>query len=283
MTYHRASRYKKHKKRFFRRIIVLSFFAMLGFFIFLFRSCSRPALEERPTPTPDPRYPHSYDWNRLIAEGDMYRYEDDSYQSVMGIDVSFHQQIIDWSKVKDAGISFAFIRVGYRGYQTGELHEDQYFRRNMEEASKHGIELGVYFFSQAINEEEAVEEAQFVLHAIKDYQLIHPVAYDMERVTENDRIKDLNTQERTDIARAFCKTVEEAGYDSLIYGSHSWLRHDLYSWQLQDEFQFWLAEYHTQQKYPDYPFVFIIWQYSHVGKVPGIEKDTDLNIWFRKK
>ncbi|NCB32322.1 MAG: lysozyme [Erysipelotrichia bacterium] len=250
----------------------------------VFSSCiSRSASSLEPTPTPDPRYLNSYDWSNLNADSDIYIYEDDSYTSRYGIDVSFHQGVIDWQKVKASGVEFAIIRVGYRGYESGILNEDTKFRANMEGAAAAGIDLGVYFFSSAITREEAEEEAAYVLNEIKDYSITCPVVYDMENVGSNDRIAVLDLASRTEMAAAFCAKIKAAVYEPMVYGSANWLSTMLQTWNLQDSYPFWVASYHQTVKDPEYPYVFEMWQYDNTGTIDGIDKSVDLNIWLKKK
>lgn len=241
----------------------------------------QPTIE--PTPTPDPRYLHDYDWENMDGSDQFWVYEDEHYKSEIGIDVSVHNEEIDWQEVKKAGVKFAFVRVGYRGYETGQVHEDVLYHQNMKGAAEAGIDLGVYFFSQAKTIEEAEEEARFVLYEIEDYGIRFPIAYDMEEVTDHDRIIDLTTEERTEIARAFCQVIKDAGYDAIVYGSENWLTYKINMADLQDDFPFWLASYHKVSVSTDFPYVFDIWQYNNTGEIPGIDKDTDLNIRFIPK
>lgn len=229
----------------------------------------------------DLRYKNTYSFENFSLVDDRLQYDSDEYTYETGIDVSVHQKEIDFEKVKNDGISFVYIRVGYRGYSTGELHEDAYFQTNIKNAINAGLKVGVYFFSQAINEAEAIEEAQFVLKCVKDYKLALPIAYDMEYVTGEDRIKDLTYEELTGCAKAFSDTIRSAGYDSTIYESSSWLINSIDMTVLQDHNYFWVASYHTG-KMP-YNYVFNIWQYTPYGKVDGISTDVDMNIMLKKK
>lgn len=275
---------KKRKIRYGRVLFLFGIIVcMVLSMALLFQSCFKQEVAVEPTPTPDPRYLNTYDWSNLSADTDLYTYEDDIYTSSFGIDVSFHQGDIDWQKVKAAGVEFAIIRVGYRGYESGILNEDTQFRTNMEGAAAAGIPVGVYFFSSAITTEEAEEEAGYVLNEISSYGVTCPVVYDMENVGDNDRIQFLSIQERTDIASAFCAKIKAAGYEPMIYGSVSWLSNMLYSWKLQDSYPFWVASYHITTKDPEYNYVFEMWQYDNTGTIDGIEGTVDLNLWLRKK
>ena len=143
--------------------------------------------------------------------------------SILGVDVSSYQRDVDWEKVKDAGYEFAFFRLGYRGYQLGGLHVDNTFYQNMENAGKAGLDLGVYFFSQAISEEEAIEEAYFVLNELKNYEVQLPVVYDPEFVYADDsRTKDLASEQIMKNIKAFCDVIDNAGYETMLYASMYW-------------------------------------------------------------
>ncbi len=195
--------------------------------------------------------------------------------SKKGIDVSKHNGEIDWKKVKEAGIEFAFIRVGYRGSSNGGLVLDDFFEKNIKGATENGIDVGVYFFTQAITEEEAVEEADFVLDAIEPYNLVYPVVWDIEDL--DGRTNELDAKTRTDCAIAFLNRIEGAGYKTMLYGN---LMSMLYLMETDriESYDKWFAYYH----YPDYyPYKYSIWQYSSKGKVDGIEGDVDLNICMR--
>ena len=138
-------------------------------------------------------------------------------EASLGIDVSTWQGEIDWHQVKDAGIEYAIIRVGYRSTDEGNLGMDSYARINYEGAKAAGVKVGVYFFSQAISTEEAREEAEFVLEAIKDWDVQMPVVYDWEYVDETARTAEVDARTLTDCTIAFCETVQKAGYEPMIY------------------------------------------------------------------
>ena len=166
-------------------------------------------------------------------------------------------------------------------YWSGTGNTEEMANKVAEGAKAAGIKVGVYFFSQATNAKEAQEEAEFVLYCIKDYKIALPIAYDMEYVTQEDRIKDLTNEQLTECAKSFADTIRSAGYDSTIYESSSWLIHSIDMTVLQDYNSFWVASYHTG-KMP-YNYVFDIWQYTPNGHVDGIETDVDMNIMIKKK
>lgn len=196
--------------------------------------------------------------------------------AAVGIDVSAHQQEIDWQRVKAAGVEFAMIRVGYRGYTRGDLELDSYFIRNMEGALDAGIEVGVYFFSQAINTQEALDEAEFVLNWIEGYDLTYPVVFDWEDIEAEARTDNMDMITLTGCAYAFCEAVEKAGYSAGVYFNQRFGYQELNLLSLQD-YVFWLAEYNPT---PSFTYHFDIWQYSAEGTVDGIETPVDLNLSF---
>lgn len=196
--------------------------------------------------------------------------------AAVGIDVSAHQQEIDWQRVKAAGVEFAMIRVGYRGYTRGDLELDSYFIRNIEGALDAGIEVGVYFFSQAINTQEALDEAEFVLNWIEGYDLTYPVVFDWEDIEAEARTDNMDMITLTGCAYAFCEAVEKAGYRAGVYFNQRFGYQELNLLSLQD-YVFWLAEYNPT---PSFTYHFDIWQYSAEGTVDGIETPVDLNLSF---
>ena len=216
----------------------------------------------------------------FYEEDGIRRYESDTLEGIPGIDVSSHQADIDWAQVKEAGIEFAMIRLGYRGYATGELALDEYFERNIQEAQAAGIQVGVYFFSQALNEEEAVEEAEYVLYWLENYDITYPVIFDWEEVNDPEaRTNELNMLLLTACAAAFCRTVEEAGYRAGIYFNQAYGYQQFNLLSLKDHI-FWLAQY---EEAPTFVYNFQMWQYSNSGTVPGISGPVDLNICFWNK
>lgn len=191
-----------------------------------------------------------------------------------GIDVSKWNKEIDWDKVKAAGVDFAIIRVGYRGSSTGSLVEDPYFVQNIRGAAAAGIKTGVYFFTQAVNEVEAVEEASVVLSLIRDYALDYPVFIDTEGAGGDGRADGLDPETRTLVCEAFCTTIENAGYKAGVYASRNWLNHNLNTERLES-YHIWLAEYRSVPLYQGY---YQLWQYTSKGKIDGIQGNVDMNI-----
>ena len=197
--------------------------------------------------------------------------------TIPGIDVSYYQGDIDWQQVKDSGIRFAIIRLGYRGYgKEGKLAEDKNFEKNIRGALKAGLDVGVYFFSQAITVEEAHEEAEYVLQRIKDYDLTMPVVYDWEYVSEEARTAKMDRRTLTDCYLAFCRDIEKAGYTPMPY-FNTYQSRDLMNLVELEAYPFWLALYSSRMTFP---YRIEMWQYTDSGKVPGIEGNVDLNLCF---
>lgn len=191
-----------------------------------------------------------------------------------GIDVSKWQKEIDWEKVKEDGVDFAIIRCGYRGSVSGCLVEDPYFERNIKGATAAGLKVGVYFFTQAISEVEAVEEASMVVSLIREYDLEYPVFIDTESAGGDGRADGLDTETRTAVCEAFCATVRNAGYQSGVYASRNWYNTKVDVEKLE-RYVIWLAEY---RKVPLYEGYYHMWQHTSKGKVDGIDGNVDLNI-----
>lgn len=216
--------------------------------------------------------------NFKVDENGIMEYNDSIVTSKKGIDVSKFQGKVDWKKVKEDDVEYAFIRVGYRGYgSSGKLVTDENFEANMKGATSNGVDVGVYFFSQAVNEEEAIEEANYVLDAIEGYDVTYPVVIDIEEVTDSDaRTAEMTQQQWTKNCIAFCETIKAAGYTPMIYGNLKtfFIMLDMTQLEAYDK---WFAQYDTSVYFP---YEYTIWQYSESGKVNGISADVDLNVSF---
>lgn len=194
--------------------------------------------------------------------------------AVMGIDVSSFNGDIDWLKVREAGIEFVIIRCGYRGYTSGSLVEDKKFLQNITGAREAGLRIGIYFFTQAISEVEAVEEASMVATLCRDHQIDLPIFIDTESTGGNGRADRLDRETRTAVCRAFCETIENAGYRAGVYASKNWINQMLNYSELA-RYLTWLAEYKNEYTYEgDFQF----WQYTSRGWIDGIPGRVDLDI-----
>ena len=238
-----------------------------------------PVQEQTPVEPVDlePTVPeNSYDPAGFYEEGGFKRYKSDDTLASVGVDVSSHQQEIDWELVAANGVEFAMIRVGYRGYTEGEIQPDDYFVQNIEGARAAGLDVGVYFFSQALDEQEAIDEANYVLEQIKDYPLSYPVIFDWEDIEADARTDGMDSVQLTKNAIAFCDTIKQAGYRACVYFNQRFGYEEFDLESLQD-YVFWLAEYNDT---PSFSFHFQIWQYCNDGRVDGIKTDVDLNLAF---
>ena len=195
-------------------------------------------------------------------------------ETLLGLDVSAHQEEIDWQAVAAAGFEFVMIRVGYRGYETGLLQADAYAQANYAGAKAAGLKVGAYMFSQAISRKEAMEEARFALEQIRGWELDLPLVYDWERVKAGTRTDGVDARTVTDCALGFCALVEAVGKESMVYFNPHHGKNYFYLHELE-EYPFWLA-YYTDKM--DYPYKFEMWQYTDSGNVPGIEGGADINI-----
>jgi GH25 family lysozyme M1 (1,4-beta-N-acetylmuramidase) len=220
------------------------------------------------------------DWSCLNTDETLnaYRDPDSGITASAGIDVSVHQGEIDWETVRDAGVKFAIIRLGYRGYQNGGLALDQNFATNMAGAQAAGLHVGVYFFSQAVSETEAEEEADFVLKNLKGQSIDYPVVYDQETYTaSSSRADGLTAEQASANCLAFCRKIWNAGYIAMVYTNSDWAQ-NMYSSKVLNHQIIWYADYTDQ---PAYTGGYAMWQYTNEGKLDGIESScVDLDLLF---
>lgn len=207
----------------------------------------------------------------------------DGYEIREVIDVSKHQGTIDWNKVKASGVNYAIIRVGYCGYGNGSYNQDECFKQNIKGALNAGLEVGVYFFSQAISEKEAIAEANYTLNLIEGYDITLPVVMDFEYASDQNGLTgrlykaNLSRSKATKVCKAFCSTILEHGYTPMVYANKHMLENDLYASEIAKDYKIWLANYTTNTSYTgDYEF----WQYTQNGSVDGISTKVDKNFWY---
>lgn len=248
--------------------------------------CRRAPEPPEPDPPPLPTYsatgrdnpnvPKSaYDEDSFVSVGGFTMYTAANAASHIGVDVSSHQGEIDWAQVAQTGVEFAMLRAGFRGYGEGGIFQDDRFLDNIQGALDAGIAVGIYFFSQAVSAEEAVEEARTVLEWIAPYEIAYPVVFDWETIPQVDaRSNDVAPETVTDCVKAFCAEVEEAGYVPMVYFNRSHV-YDVIDLEQLSGIGFWLAGY---RETPAFEYDFQIWQYSCTGTVPGIATDVDLDI-----
>ncbi len=212
-----------------------------------------------------------------VIAGVKYNFASDGALSmnggVLGIDVSKWNGNIDWNAVKNSGVSFVIIRCGYRGSATGVLVADPKFKSYITGATGAGLKVGVYFFSQAINEVEAVQEASMAIELMKGYQVSYPVFIDTE-YTAGGRANSLSVSDRTAVCKAFCETIKSAGYTPGVYASKTWLESNVTASSLSS-YRIWLAQYAST---PTYKGKYDMWQYTSKGTVSGISGKVDQNI-----
>lgn len=215
------------------------------------------------------------------AADQFYRQDEYVYckdvKTTTGVDVSSHQGKIDWETVAESGIDFAMIRVGYRGYDQGGLHLDERYLENMEGAIAAGLDVGVYFYSQATTPMEAKAEAAMVIAAIDGYDLTYPVVFDWEWIGGDARTANMTSREVTDCAKAFCELIESEYLTPCVYFNLS-AAQTLFRLPELQEYDFWLAQYKDAMTF-DYNVE--MWQYSCQGSVPGINVDVDLDLCFK--
>ena len=231
---------------------------------------------------PDYYYP-GYIEDTSYVEINGRRYHVDANGNVdswFGIDVSGYQDIIDWDKVKADGVDFAFIRVGGRFKASGLIYDDSKAIRNLMEANRVGIPVGVYFFSQAMTVEEAIEEADYTLSVIQGYDVQLPVVIDTEN-SEGGRQNALTPQERTNNMKAFCERVAAAGYTPMYYAGMGYCVDGYVLYEQLSEYMHWCAQYWIRNQCDDFGVPYQIWQYSEKGKIDGIYGGVDCNIWYR--
>ncbi len=221
---------------------------------------------------------NGYDPSAFGWVGTDLTYTGTGYDVLRGVDVSRYQGDINWEKVKADGMDFAMIRVGGRFINSGGLYDDWLYEENMEGAQAAGLQVGVYFFSQAISVEEGIEEAEFVLSRIEDYDLTMPVVIDWEFLGGSEaRTYGVEPETITAAIRAFCDRILEAGYEPMVYFNSycGYTRMDLRD---LTDVKFWFAQYNDV---PTFRYHFDMWQYSDQGEVDGIEGNVDLNLYFK--
>ena len=229
-------------------------------------------------PAPSPVAANGY-------RGEAYALDDRGYLSYLagpftrGVDVSAHQKEVDWRRVAATGMDFAMVRAGYRGYTSGGIVKDAWFDANMRGALANGLQVGVYFFSQALTPREAEEEARQLLEWIRDYPVTYPVVFDWEEQDkEGSRTQGTDGNTVTACALAFCKVIEDAGYIPMTYGSPRKVYNGGLALEYLQDYPFWLAHYTIDTAPTSFRYHYSMWQYSSSGAVDGIEGRVDLNI-----
>lgn len=251
-------------------ILLLIVFTPFGIFTYIFTNNDQEVIQEETS---------FYDLSKFQYKNGLMTYTDTNYTCITGIDVSSHNGSIDWNQVAKDDISFAIIRAGYRGASEGTLYTDELFETNINGAIAAGLDVGVYFYSSAINEQEIDEEVNLVLDLVKNYSLQYPIVFDMEHFEGGGRIDNLTQDEKTNLALRFCSKIEKAGYTAMIYGNLTWLYEDL-DFDQVSAYPIWYAGYSGEAKMED---EFKMWQYSNQGSVAGISTNVDMNLYLRRK
>lgn len=223
---------------------------------------------------------NTYDFTRLEEKNGLKKYVDGGKTlSYLGADLSKYNGDVNFASMKAAGVDYVMIRVGSRGYNTGKITLDEKFNEYIKAASEAGLQIGVYFASQAISQEEASQEADFVLQNLAPYQasITYPVAFDMEFAANDEaRIDGLRAADRTAIATTFLDKIKNAGYIPMVYGNKEWLIKEVDMTGLQ-QYDVWLSQ---EEEAPDYPYQFAMWQYTTDGVLNGVPGDVGLDISF---
>lgn len=221
---------------------------------------------------------NKYDENGFIYKDPIMKYyENGKNISYMGVDISKETGLVDFVKLKNAGVQFVMIKVGARGYGNGQLTVDDTFTDYIQKASEAGLDIGVYFYSQAITKEEALEEANLVYENIKDYHLVYPIAFDMEKVSGDAARTDFLTREgKSNLALVFLDALKNVGYKGIIYGNKEWLIKEI-NLSTVGAYDIWLSQ---EGEKPDYPYKYSMWQYTQSGTIDGINGDANLDICF---
>ena len=270
---------KKNKIRRLKMLVAALFivFALLIMIGRLFRK--EEPIEENTEEVSEP----TIDYSKIDVISGKYYYEDENFSSSFGMDVSEFQDEIDWKKVKEDGVEFAYLRIGRRGATTGLIYEDSKFAVNYEGAKENGLKLGVYFFSQAKDEKEALEEAAWVREHLKGKEVDLPVVYDCEEVILEDepsRLVGVEKEQLTANTIAFLEDMKKSGYDVMVYTYLYWAD-TFYDMEQIARYPIWFAQYDTEAPKLEWPVS--IWQYSNQGTINGIKEPTDLNIMFIRK
>ncbi len=223
---------------------------------------------------------NTIDFTKIEDKAGLKRYmENGRKTSYVGVDISKHTGEINFTGVKAAGVDYVMIRLGSRGYSTGQIALDENFKQNIEGAIEAELDIGIYFYSQAVSPEEAIQEANFVIQNLEPYRahVKYPIAFDMEFVSnDKSRIEGLSREDKTTVTATFAEGVKAAGYVPMIYGDKEWLLKEIDLTKLQD-YDVWLSQ---EEDIPDYPYLYTMWQYDTDSILNGIEGGADLNICF---
>ncbi len=272
-----VTRQKRRRQELIAGVVVLSviFVALLVVAVVLFQGESPQQVAKPPLPALpllENRKENPYPPEDFLFDGERMTLADG--KGIPGIDVSRYQGDINWEQVKESGVEFVLLRLGYRGYGNGALVKDAFADANYQGAKAAGLKVGVYFFSQSINVYEAAQEAQWVMEHIQGWELDLPVVYDWELPADDARTAHVTAGQLTAFTRVFNRILQNNGYGVMVYFNRHHASERLYLHRLTD-YPHWLAMYQEEMSYP---YDIAIWQYSESGSVPGIEGNVDLNL-----
>ncbi len=223
---------------------------------------------------------NTFDFTKMEDKAGLKRYmENGRKTSYVGVDISKHTGKVYFPSLKAVGVDYVMIRLGSRGYSTGQITLDENFKENIEGAIEAQLDVGVYFYSQAISQDEAVQEANFVAQNLEPYRahVKYPVAFNMGFVSnDKSRIEGLSREDKTAVTVSFLDAVRASGYVPMVYGDKEWLLKEVDLTKLQD-YDVWLSQ---EEEIPDYPYRYAMWQYNTDGVLNGIDGGADLNICF---
>lgn len=223
---------------------------------------------------------NTFDFTKMEDKAGLKRYMENGREtSYVGVDISKHTGKVSFSSLKAAGVDYVMIRLGSRGYSTGQITLDENFKENIEGAIEAQLDVGIYFYSQAISQDEAVQEANFVVQNLEPYraQVKYPIAFNMGFVAnDKSRIEGLSREDKTAVTVSFLDAVRAVGYVPMVYGDKEWLLKEVDLTKLQD-YDVWLSQ---EEEIPDYPYRYAMWQYNTDGVLNGIDGSADLNICF---
>ncbi len=223
---------------------------------------------------------NTFDFTKMEDKAGLKRYmENGRKTSFVGVDISKHTGKVSFDRIKAAGVDYVMIRLGSRGYSTGQITLDENFKENIEGAIEAELDVGIYFYSQAISQDEAIQEVNFVVQNLEPYRahVKYPIAFNMEFVSnDKSRIEGIGREDKTAVTASFMEGIRAAGYVPMIYGDKEWLIKEIDMTKLQD-YDVWLSQ---EEEIPDYPYRYSMWQYNTDGVVNGIDGGADLNICF---
>ena len=223
---------------------------------------------------------NTLDFTKMEDKAGLKRYmENGRKTSYVGVDISKHTGKVYFPSLKAAGVDYVMIRLGSRGYSTGQITLDENFKENIEGAIEAQLDVGIYFYSQAISQDEAVQEANFVVQNLEPYRgkVKYPIAFNMGFVSnDKSRIEGLSREDKTAVSVSFLDAGRAAGYVPMVYGDKEWLIKEVDLTKLQD-YDVWLSQ---EEEIPDYPYRYAMWQYNTDGVLNGIDGGADLNICF---